>query len=427
MRLQDKIVFCVLFVFLLFLGLNRHSRHPRYNYHSQIFTDKSGYHVYLPALFYYDMDACKMPNNIVEKTGRGFHFSGDRIITKYPLGVALLHSPFFGVAAIYDALSGEQKELGYTESHHVALNWSSAFYGTLGLLLLWLTVFRFWGLTREKAYLLCFLVLFCSNLLYYITRDAGMSHVYSFFVFACGLYLWFASLKAKELSSRKIWKFILVGSLIFALRPLNLVFLVFPTLFLLIENKFTLRQIKISRVTPSRLFFYLLALTPIYLQLAYNHYAFGSILSRGYAVETFSNWGNLSLLTFWFAPNNGVFLYIPILLLVIYWVFEKCKEKKYYSLFFLIYFLIISFAYAAWWSPTLGCGFGHRGFTEHLALFALPIGQVVKGLNQRWSKVLWGVSIATAIYLFIWQWNFDGCWYGDGAWDWNEFLRMMSF
>ena len=427
MKLLDKILFLLLFGFLLFVGLNRHSRHPRFDYHSQIFTDKSGYHVYLPAFFYYDMDACKLPADIVEKTGRGFRLVDNKIVTKYPIGVAIMHSPFFGIAALFDHKSSTAEEYGYTENQHVALNWSTSFYTTLGLLFLWLTAVYYWQLEKRKAYLLLFMVLFVSNLLYYSTRDAGMSHAFSFFVFAALQFLIFKILNRKSISGLDGLGIILLGSLVVALRPLNALFLVFPISFILKRNWSVLKEVKFTNYWVTYLLSFVLGIAPILFQLAYNFYAYDELYARGYAAETFSNIQNLELLTFWFAPNNGVFLYIPSILLVLVWCYNSFLRKKYIPLLYLGYFLVISLTYAAWWSPTLGCGFGHRGFTEHLAFFALPISGVLGTTSDRKVKIAWVLSIVFAIYLFIWQWNFDGCWYGSSPWDWSEFIDMLDF
>lgn len=426
MRLADKIVFLLLFGFLLFVGLNRHSRHPRFDYHSQIFTDKSGYHVYLPAFFYYEMDACKMPDNIVERTGRGYRLVDDKVVTKYPIGVALMHSPFFGIAALYDQVFQIKEEPGYSEAHHIALNWSTALYATLGLLLVWLTSVKFWSVSRSRAYLLVLLLLFVSNLLYYATRDAGMSHAYSFFTFSALQYLFYSLLSRKSVNLSRWFVVIFLCSLIIALRPLNGLFVVFPMAYFLWVRWSELKHVKFDMTRLQLTLGFLVGLLPILLQVAYNLYAFGGLRAHGYAAETFSNIVNLDLITFWFAPNNGVFMYIPILLLVPFWCFRQSAKGEYTSLIYLGYFLLISITYAAWWSPTLGCGFGHRGFTEHLAFFALPMIGVLKNFSKTQIKTAWLLSGLIAIYLFVWQWNFDGCWYGDSPWDWAEYFKMVG-
>jgi hypothetical protein len=114
MKLVDKIVFILLFGLLLFVSLNRHSRHPRFDYHSQIYADKAGYQVYLPATFYYDWDASQMPAGIDSLVGSGFSIIDNKVHTKYPVGVAVMQLPFFALAAAIDNMHGEQGYLGYT-------------------------------------------------------------------------------------------------------------------------------------------------------------------------------------------------------------------------------------------------------------------------------------------------------------------------
>ena len=425
LKIRDKIVFGLLFLFLLFVSLNRHSKHSAFEYHSEIFTDKAGYHVYLPAFFYYDMDGQSMPKDIDKKTGTGFRIDGTKIITKYPIGVALMEAPFFALAAAIDWMKGVQELKGYTSTHHMILSFSGAFYGTLGLLIFYLVGVRFWGLSAFRSYLLTFMVLGCSNLLYYITRDPGMSHLYSFIIFSSLLYVFYSGLKKKLISYRNIILVLFLLSMVVALRPLNLVFISFPLVYLLFQFRKELPMLRFKKPLTGLTIGGVVALIPIALQLVYNQYAYGDFLADSYAGETFNRWDKLHLLEFWLGANNGVFIYIPILLLVFVWIANQFKKRSYSALIYLVYFLAISITYAAWWSPTLGCGFGHRGFTEHLAFFALPMA----GLIQQWKpqkiKLAWVISFLIFILFFLAQYNFDDCWRGDGAWDWVEFFGLF--
>ena len=425
LKTRDRIVFGLLFLFLLFVSLNRHSKHPAFDYHSEIFTDKAGYHVYLPAFFYYDMDGQKMPENIDLKTGTGFRIKDSKIITKYPVGVALLELPFFAVAAAIDEVQGVTELKGYTTTHHKILCFSGAFYGTIGLLIFFLFGRKFWDLSVSKAYLLTLMVLGCSNLLYYITRDPGMSHLYSFTVFAGLLYLFYASISEGKLTPLRLIGILLLLSMVIAIRPLNLVFLSFPIVYLMLSHWGEIKVLKFIKLKTSLAIGVVLAFIPIALQLIYNRYAYGALLSDSYAGETFNRWDKLNLLEFWFGANNGVFIYIPILLLVLVWVVQQLLDKKYTALLYLGYFLAITITYAAWWSPTLGCGFGHRGFTEHLVFFALPMAGVIRNWKPRTIQIMWGITILVFVLLFVAQYNFDDCWRGDGAWDWVEFWRLF--
>ena len=423
---RDKILFGLLFLFFLFVSLNRHSKHPAFDYHSELFTDKAGYHVYLPAFFYYGMDGQQMPAGIDIKTGTGFRIEEHKIITKYPIGVALMEAPFFALAAAIDHRKGVEKLKGYTTTHHKILSFSGAFYGTVGLLVFFVIGRRFWGLDATRAYLLTFMVLGCSNLLYYITRDPGMSHLYSFMIFAGLLHVFYDSVQRKLVSQWKIILLLFLLCMVVALRPLNLVFISFPIAYLLFQFRKDLPKLTFVKPLIGLVIGIPIALVPIALQLAYNKYAYGNLLADSYAGETFNRWNKLHLLEFWFGANNGVLVYIPILLLVFVWVLNQLQKKDYKALLFIGYFLAITITYAAWWSPTLGCGFGHRGFTEHLAFFALPMSGLLRFWKPSVIKITWVVSVLIFVLLFIAQYNFDDCWRGDGAWDWVEFFRLFK-
>jgi hypothetical protein len=423
-RLKDKIVFILIFSTLLFISLNRHSRHPLFSYHSQLFADKAGYQVYLSAYFYYDMDASKMPADIVNKTGNGFWFKDNKVITKYPIGVAFFEAPFFAIAALLDEWNNVELNLGFTVNQQKALNWSTAFFATCGLLILFLTAVKFWNLTYGQAYLLITAIFLCSNLLYYSTRDCGMSHAYSFFVFAVIQYVVFKCLKAKTVCGSDIILLPLLFSLLIILRPLNLIFVSLPVSYIIFVNRKELKGITFRFSNITLLIAVLLTLIPILLQGLYNVYAFNSFFADSYASESFSKLFSMDLLALWFSPNNGALLYSPILIGVFVWSYFQIKDKKYLSTIYLFYFLLISFTYAAWWSPGLGCGFGHRGFTEHLAFFALPIGQLIATFSK-WKVYIFGVfTLCIGIALFIAQLHFDGCMPG-GIWEWNSFFNLF--
>jgi hypothetical protein len=426
MRLIDKVIFILLFGLLLFVSLNRHSRNPEFNYHSQLFADKAGYHIYSAAFFYYEMNAENLPEDIVKNTGNGFRIKGNKVITKYPIGVAVCQSPFFGVAALYDKVNGNDENAGFTKAHHLALNWSTAIWGILGLLFIFITAIKFWNLSHGRAYLLVVMLLFASNLLYYMTRDCGMSHTYSFTVFAALQFIVLNCFNKLRIGNRDLMGMLILLSLIVVLRPLNLIFISIPVLYILWSNKSIIKELKLDIKWFGWVLGLLIALVPVALQASYNHYAYGKLFADSYANETFSNFGNLDVLALWFAPNNGALLYSPVLLLLFVAIIRQVKGGNYKSLMYLSYFLLISITYASWWSPELGCGFGHRGFTEHLAFFALPIAGLLVNLSKSITKVVWLFTIAIAFLLFVAQLNFDGCWQVASDWDWAAFFGFFK-
>lgn len=425
LKKRDGLVFLGLFILLLFLALNRHSKHPIFEYHAEIFSDKAGYHVYLPALFYYNFDGNKFPPNIAEKTGKGFEIIDGKVITKYPIGVAIFQLPFFSIAAIFENLTAQKHNLGFGKIQHRAIDWATAFYGTLALLFLFITATRFLNLGRKKAYLLLLLLVGSSNLLYYLTRDCGMSHAYSFFVFSAMLLIIYSSHKKGVITWQQIGLIGLLLGLVIALRQINGFFLLFPILYLFYNLHGKIR-ITVPVFTKGLLLAILLGSIPIVLQLMYNQYAYNNWLADTYKNESFSNWNNLHLIRFWLSPDNGALLYSPVFILVIWGSWVGIRKYGISAIVFIIYLLVIGFTYAAWWSPGLGCGFGNRGFSEHLAFFSLPCIWLLQSFNKRTTKVMWVVAIIAFLLLFIAQYNFDGCWYGKGPWDWNYYFGLFS-
>jgi hypothetical protein len=71
--------FAFLSIILFFATLNLHSRSGEFNYHSEIFSDKAGYQVYLPALFIYNFNATEFPDSIEFRTGEGFILNRETI------------------------------------------------------------------------------------------------------------------------------------------------------------------------------------------------------------------------------------------------------------------------------------------------------------------------------------------------------------
>lgn len=184
MKLAQRLLWVLFYGLVLFLSLNRHSRSGRYNYHSEIWADKAGYMVYLPAAFCYRFEARNFPDAVDVRTGEGFRLDlvGNRVETKYPYGVALLQAPFWGVAQV---LSPDKS--GFSSAAHKAIDVAGATYFVLGLALLFATLRRCFS--KAVAIGTLSLLVLGTNLWYYGVIETGMSHAYSFCAFALLLWL----------------------------------------------------------------------------------------------------------------------------------------------------------------------------------------------------------------------------------------------
>ena len=119
----------------LFLTFNRHSKSGYFNYHSEIWADKSGYYVYLPAAFKFNFNPNNFPDSIEINTGNGFALDerNGKVITKYTYGVALMQSPFFCLAEILAEPLNFEKN-GFSPIYHWCINVASVFYLVIGLI-----------------------------------------------------------------------------------------------------------------------------------------------------------------------------------------------------------------------------------------------------------------------------------------------------
>lgn len=319
---------------------------------------------------------------------------------------------------------------GYSKPEHKAIDLAGVTYFVLGLWLLFSTLRRYFSTGVTSIALL--LLGLGTNLWYYGVIETGMSHAYSFAAFALLLYLlanpakpaWYEA----ATSNRRLLAIALTLALISVLRPLNLV-LALP---LLAWSPATgvAGQRSWQLATVARLAGWLL-LTGIVLwlpQLAYYHYMRGSWLLYSYGQEGFSNWLSPRLAALWFAPNNGSFLYNPLLLLALAGSLVLARQSFRWAALTLGIWVVATYLYAAWWTYALGCGYGGRGFVELYPILAWPMAAAVAYIGQRQKGFRWSAGIVLALlvaYNLRLSFNFDRCFYGSSDWDWSFFQHLL--
>jgi len=270
-------IWIFIFLVLLFLSINRHSKTKPFTYHSQLWGDKAGYNVYLPAAFQYQFDASLFPKGIDSLTGRGFYFSNDnKVITKYSYGTALMQLPFWGIAFL---ISGDS----YALLNHKAIDFASVFYLSLGLYFLFQYCLLFFK--KHISIMIVSCIFFCTNLFYYSIFDTGMSHVYSFFLFTL---LAYKLQKYQWKSPIYFYGLIMLISLITVIRPINAVFIMVYLAFYLVQNKHRFNEIKSFILNLKVVLITIFIVGLIWLpQLLYHFYAFNSPFAYSYKNEGF--------------------------------------------------------------------------------------------------------------------------------------------
>ncbi|MGD9978466.1 MAG: hypothetical protein AB7S54_11090 [Bacteroidales bacterium] len=391
-----------------------------------VFGDASGYFVYLPSAFIYHFNANEFRKKFetrinekgeMEEVGCGFKIQNNKIITKYFYGIALLQAPVYALIHLGYKLAGIDGD-GFNGLYEQATIISSIIYYILSLLLLFkLLKSKTNGVIALTSILF---TVFGTNVIYYFAGNPGYAHAYLFFLFSAFLYSSNQFSKTESLkSSVPIYA---IAGLIAVIRPIHLIFL----LAFFVENNFR-KCIKL--LTPKHLLIGVVAIVVIiFPQLLYYKYLSGNWLYYSYGDETFTNILNPSLIKFYFSTNNGLFVYNPIWLILLFSAFFLLFTKyRRAAIISISLFLVNSYLCASWHNWNFGCGYGSRNFVEYAALFSLMYAYILQAIQLRW-KIF--TIIALSFFLtsinFIFMYNFDKCYFGKGDWDWNFVKKEYS-
>ena len=403
--------------FALFFNLNQHrGGHIR----GVIWADAEGYYLHLPAVFLHGGEYKQMPvKNCC------WILEDGKIDTRYTYGVAILETPFFLVS---DLVANVRYQPDHPEEHHHEMfrndgfsfvyAWGIAiaawFYTVLGIWLLKEVLKRYFSL--RVALFTVFLVLCGTNLLYYMAKESGMSHAYSFFLFSWILYMMPRFLKRADLLNSLAIAF--ATGLVVLIRPTNIIIL----LIFLGWEVYSLKDLKdriLHFLKPKYLvrFGLIAAVTALLFvpQMMYWKYMHGTWLAYSYKDEGFTNWNKPKLLHVWFSHQNGLFAYTQIAFFAVLGLFFSIREKRGSGILVLIMFLMASYLFASWWAWWFGGALGHRCFVEYYALLALPLGMLIEKAFRSKARVL-PIAMVCAFLFFVYA-NIKMCYLYAPPWD----------
>ncbi len=356
------------------LVFQRHQNTGYFNWRSKMWGDAVGYYIYSPAAFIYGFDASKLPEKITGKTGEGFIINETgKIVTRYSCGVAILQVPVFLAVHWIAGFTGQEQD-GFSGIYHLVTSLAAILYSFLGILLLWHFLQNYFN--KWISSLAVLTVFTGTNLLYYTIDATGMSHVYSFFLFALLLVLSKKYFSETEFRSRLKY-FIplsIISSLIILIRPTNLAFV--GLVFLLdirTWQDFTARLRQVF--TPANIAILVVSFFLVFLpQMIYWNYSSGSVVTDSYAGYGFTNWASPKIREFLFSTNNGLFTYNPLYFMVLAALVFMIVKKEMNGWFILAVFGGLIYVFSSWFIFSFGCGFGSRNFVEYTTIFALPLG-----------------------------------------------------
>ena len=422
----EPVFFILVLGISLSLTFNFHKQLGFFNWKSEIWADRAGYYIFLPATFYYHWDLKQCPPKMDEKTGFGFvyDYQHGKIRSDYSCGLAFPLAPFFVAVHFITRISGIPQDWGFAPVYHRTVNVAAVVYLILGMFLLFRFLRKYYN--SLTSYLTVFFLLAGTNLFYYSISDTLMPHVYNFFLAA--LYIFFLK---KYLDHPARYRYFLIACMALAL--LVLIQPVSPLLIIIVfmldvrnrdELKTRLNMLFRYKHLPVLILILLLVYIP---QLLYNHYVSGHYIWYSND-DSFANIFSPRLPELWFSTLNGLFLYTPLMILIIAGMIMMVRQKAVNAWISIFLFCILSYIFASRTCWYFGCSFGQRSFIDYLPVFALPFAFLI-GSSTSGRKKLRTVFVAFLLLLFSWynislSYSCEKCFFGS-TWDWNKYAGQL--
>ena len=377
--------------------------------------DVKSYYAYLPAaLIYHDLS--------MEFTKEDHAFFGDKFWPKptpsgglslvMTMGLAYLYLPFFLAGHVYAWLSGAETH-GFSEPYVFFLIFSALVYVVLALVLLRRFLLKYFPDWITALTLLALVA--GTNLLYYSSIEAPMSHAYSFALFAVFM-VTSVSWHGKPDLKRSVALGLLAG-LISLIRPTNIVIVLF---FLLWDVK-SIKELRLRAgqlATNWRLILIMAAAAfLVWLpQLIYWKTVSGQWLYYSYNEEGFF-FSSPQWINGLFSYRKGWLLYTPVMALALAGIPVLWKYRRGFFWPLLAFLVVNLYVVFSWWTWWYGGGFGQRPLIESYALLAVPMASLLLYAHHggtRWRRLIVGL-----VFLLVLHNLFQTMQYYYGAIHWD--------
>ena len=323
-------------------------------------------------------------------------------INTYSIGFPLLVLPFYalahGIITFLDYFGFGLRNFGYSLPYQIAFCLGSIFYGFLGLNLCFSFLKNFFSARISVLSLL--LILFTTNLFYYISVEPFMSHACSFFSVSLFFYLWHKA-RTSDKRSYHFWLGI-AAALMISVRQQNGVFLVVIP-FGYLWAGVPARQRDLIKSATLIVIGLVLGLVPQ--MLAWKE-IFGSWIVYSYGQQSFLYKYDPKILQVLFSSKHGLISWHPVIILCLIGLLLSIRKYPRLGVLFFTGFLLELYINSAWWCWWLGNSFGHRGFVASTLIFSFGLAYLLSQDNvkiQSWKFVtaacllaLWNMILAVS-------------------------------
>ena len=324
--------------------------------------DVASYYNYLPAAFkYHSFDFNTLPLRA------GYVISPNGLVSeKMTMGVAFLYLPFYLLAWLYILIAGVPN-FEYGPEYSLMMNLSAIVYFLAGMLFLRKVLLHYFSDLVTALGLIG--IFFGTNLLYYTAYYGPMSHVYSFFLISCFLWILIKWHRKPGWGSSLLLGFI--AGWIVLVRPSNVTIFLLALFWDVSDINSIKAKWNLVKTHWPKLFLLALGALLIWIpQMIYWKAYTGEFIYFSYQGEGFF-FRNPKMLQGLFSYRNGWLLYAPIMVCSIAGFVFLRKTRRNFLLPVVLYFLVsiyIIFSWWCWWYV----GFGLRAMIDLYPVLVIP-------------------------------------------------------
>lgn len=375
----------------------------KWNYDKVVVHDVISYYAYLPAiLVHHDIGfefGKSLPDEIAKNKLWTKKSPINKPVLKMSMGNAFCWLPFFSIAHLYASLDKNYENHGYSKPYYFMIFIAALSYLAIGLIFLRKTMISYFT-DRTVAILIMILVL-ATNLLYYVTLEPGMSHVYSFALISMFIYF-----SLKWLKQPSFWLSVITGlilGLIALIRPTNIIIVLLPILIFLFEKNPLQKKFRFFRQNFRHLIFIAIS-TFIFLipQLIYWKIVTGHYVYYTYGSENFY-FDNPHIMDGLLSYRKGWLVYTPVMTFSIIGLFFLPTYIKRFTLPIIIFSLINIYIIFSWWAWWYGGSYGSRPMIDTYPVFAFPLAAFIHYFSRR---AVWWRMITALVFIFFIYLNF---------------------
>jgi len=381
----------ILFLILIFIGTNfTHHNWTRDDgpIRGVIKWDIISFYGYLPATFIYGDPSLDFLDEGDIDNDNKFWWSpteNGRKIIYMSCGLSIMYAPFFLMAHALAPVFGEARD-GFSSIYQFFLVWGTLVYVAIGFIYLKKILLRYF--TPLITAITLVLIGLGTNLYYYSTHEAAMSHAYNFVlitVFFHTLLRWY-----EEASWGRTFLLGLLFGLIVLIRPTNILILML-LLFWGIDS-WTLFRERIQfflRNIPKLLVMIFAFLLPWIPQFLYWKMITGQFLYYSYGAHGDRFYfDNPHIIESLFSYRKGWLLYTPLMAFAIIGLIPLKRMIRGARLPIILYLVGMIYVMSCWWTWWFGGGFGGRIYIDMYGIMALPLAALVTVILTHKKKLV---------------------------------------